>query len=135
MDNVIISRSRSHFDERGSLYFAEYPAELPFVVKRVYYICNVKSSDIVRGLHAHKKLEQVLICLGGQCEIVVDNGKDREVITLDSPDTMLIIKPCIWREIRNMSKNATLMVLASAEYNEEDYIRNYDEFLSFIGVK
>ena len=104
---------------------------LPFDVKRVYYITDISSDKIIRGNHAHKQLKQLMICLGGTCEILLDNGIDRTVVLLDNPGKILYIQPCLWREISNFSKNATLLVLASEEYSEEDYIRKYEDFKEY----
>ena len=130
--NVSVSHFNCHSDSRGDLYVAEYLNELPFLVKRVYYICNVKDEKITRGSHAHKKLRQVMICLGGRCDIIVDDGKERKTIVLDKPGKAIIIEPGVWRDMTNFSNNATLMVLASDNYNEDDYIRDYGEYLRYI---
>lgn len=122
----------SHVDSRGNLYHAEYPIDLPFVVKRIYYISNVTDSHIVRGYHAHKKLQQVIFCVGGSCDLILDDGFSRTTITLDCPNKALFLKPGMWREITNFSENATLIVLASDVYDETDYIRDYDSFKSYI---
>jgi len=133
--NVMVSDFQCHSDGRGDLFVAEYRKELPFLVKRIYYICDIKDKEIVRGLHAHKKLRQVMICLGGECSVIVDDGKKRETIVLDRPGKAIFIEPGVWREITNFSRNATLMVLASDLYDEDDYIRNYEDYLKYIGEK
>ena len=121
-------------DDRGELYVAEYSKEIPFLVRRVYYICNVKDEKVSRGFHAHKALQQVLICLGGSCEIMLDNGLERQTVLLDEPGKAIYLKPGLWREMRKFSSNATLMVFASQEYDEGDYIRDYDSFKRYKGV-
>jgi len=115
----------------GSLYVIEKQQLLPFNIKRIYYITKV-IGDAVRGNHAHKQLKQLLICLGGSCEIVLDDGKERISVLLDDPGKMLYIEPCLWREIRNTTSNATLVVFVSEEYDENDYIRDYNEFKKYV---
>lgn len=121
-----------HGDERGLLVAIEAMKDVPFEIKRIYYITDA-SANIRRGFHAHKQLKQVLICLGGSCKIMLDNGTERTDITLDSPDKGLVIESNIWREMYDFSEHATLLVLASEYYDESDYIRNYDDFLNYIG--
>ena len=135
MYNVEIKQIKCISDDRGNLYVSEYPHDLPFVVQRIYYISDVKDEIIKRGYHAHKKLEQILICLGGSCTIFLDNGKEKESIKLDSPSKALYLKPGVWREMGNFTNNATLLVLASDPYDETDYIRNYNEFKKYIEGK
>ena len=115
----------------GSLYVLEKQNELPFKIKRVYYITNVRESS-VRGKHAHKKLRQLIMCVGGSCDILLDDGSNKTTIKLDDPGKLLYILPCIWREISNFTDNATLIVFASEQYEEDDYIRNYDDFKNYI---
>jgi len=118
-------------DDRGSLISIEQSKNIPFNIKRVYYIFGTKK-NIRRGFHAHKKLKQVAICISGSCEFLLDNGKTKKTILLNSPDKGLLINDMIWREMYNFSNNCTLIVLANEYYNESDYIRNYDEFLKMV---
>ncbi|QLE78816.1 WxcM-like domain-containing protein [Francisella sp. Scap27] len=115
-------------DQRGSLVSLEENKNIPFEVKRVYYIFDTKS-DVRRGFHAHTSLEQVLVCVSGSCKILVDDGKSRENILLDSPDKGLLISGLVWREMFDFSNDCVLMVLASEYYDESDYIRCYDGYL------
>lgn len=116
-------------DERGSLVALEEDSSvIPFAVKRVYYMWNT-TSGMVRGKHAHYKLKQVLVCVSGSCDIVLDDGRERRTVRLDSPARGLFIDGFIWREMENFSQDAVLMVLASEHYEEADYIRDYDRFL------
>ncbi len=117
-----------HGDHTGSLVALEKGKDFPFAIKRVYYIWGTKQTAI-RGKHAHRKLEQVIICTSGSCDFILDNGRKKEVVHLDSPSTGLYIKNNIWREFTNFSKNCVVMVLASEHYDEQDYIRNYKDFL------
>ena len=117
-------------DAKGKLIALE-KLDLPFKVKRVYYIWDT-APNITRGKHAHLKLEQLIVCISGSCDFILDNGKSKFTVKLDSPEQGLYIKNNIWREFNNFSKNCILMVLASEEYNENDYIRNYSTFKELI---
>lgn len=114
-------------DKRGSLVAIESDRNVPFKVKRVYYIFNTKH-DVIRGFHAHIKLRQFLVCVSGSCKILLDNGKEKSEWELNSPQKGLLIKSMIWREMYDFSPDCVLMVLADDYYNEHDYIRNYEEF-------
>lgn len=111
----------------GYLVALEENRNIPFDVKRVYYTYGVESGSI-RGKHAHKELEQVLICVSGNLTVRCFDGEKFEEIDLDSESTGLYIGPMIWHEMYGYDKNTVLMVLASDYYNEEDYIRDYDKF-------
>jgi hypothetical protein len=104
---------------------------LPFAVKRVYYLYDIPSSA-KRGGHAHLNLQQVLIAISGSFDVVLDDGKRRQTITLNKPDRGLLITTKIWRELENFSSGAVCLVLASEEFSEDDYIRDYDDFLASI---
>ncbi|MBB6216423.1 dTDP-4-dehydrorhamnose 3,5-epimerase-like enzyme [Anaerosolibacter carboniphilus] len=115
----------------GFLTPIEGNKDIPFDIKRVYYLYNVPS-NIKRGLHAHKTLEQILICLNGTVDIKVSDGETEEVFQLNTPDIGLYIGPKIWREMVNFTHETVLLVLASKNYDEEDYIRDYHEFQEYI---
>lgn len=119
---------RVNGDDRGSLIALEGSHDIPFEIKRVYYIYGTEKS-VIRGRHAHKNLEQVIFCPSGSCEFILDDGHSREVVELNRPDCGLYIKNNVWREFTNFSKDCVVMVLASEHYAEDDYIRNYDEFI------
>jgi dTDP-4-dehydrorhamnose 3,5-epimerase-like enzyme len=104
-------------DERGNLTVVE--KVLPFDIKRFYYIYDVSSK---RGGHRHKKTIQALICLGGSCEIYLNNGIKEKTVVLDTPDKCLILEPQDWHTMDNFSKNAILLVFASEYYDKNDYI-------------
>ncbi|KJG02559.1 sugar 3,4-ketoisomerase [Photobacterium angustum] len=116
-------------DERGGLISLEQNKNIPFDIKRVYYIFGTKQG-VARGFHAHKDLQQVAICLKGSCRFILDNGVKRESIFLDKPNTGLFINNMMWREMHDFSEDCVLAVLASDYYDEADYIRNYDDFLA-----
>lgn len=116
-------------DDRGSLVAVEEDHNVPFNIKRVYYVYGTKSG-VSRGFHAHKKLQQVAVCVSGWCRMTLDDGTERKDIWLDSPDKGLLINKMTWREMHDFSQDCVLLVLADALYDEADYIRNYDEFLA-----
>jgi dTDP-4-dehydrorhamnose 3,5-epimerase-like enzyme len=114
-------------DSRGSLVALEAKKTIPFEIKRVYYIFDT-CAGVVRGFHAHRSLQQVAVCVTGKCRIVLDDGTEREEIWLDSPTKGLLIGDLVWREIHDFSPGCVLLVLASEHYNEDDYLRTYDDF-------
>ena len=114
-------------DGRGNLSVIEKDV-LPFDIKRVYYLYDVPSSS-TRGGHAHKELQQFLIALSGSFDVVLDNGKSRRTIILNRPDRGLLIPNGVWRELENFSSGAVCLSLVSDVFMEEDYIREYGDFL------
>lgn len=118
-------------NEVGGLSFLEAERHIPFNIRRVYYIFDVPAGSR-RGFHAHRELQQVLICIHGSCKIMMDNGTEQETVLLDNPSEGLLIENTIWREMYDFSPGAVLLVLASHYYDEADYIRDYDEFLAFV---
>lgn len=125
---------QQHGDERGQLVALEEYKDIPFQVKRVYYIYDTLEG-VRRGFHAHKCLEQILICVHGSCKILLDNGSEKKVVVLDKPYEGLYVANDMWREMYDFSSDAVLMVLASQVYDESDYIRNYEEFLKYVRDK
>lgn len=107
-------------------------AVVPFEIKRVYYLYDVPSTAS-RGGHAHKNLQQLLVALSGSFDVVLKDGLTQKTVTLNKPDKGLLINSNTWRELENFSSGAVCMVVASAVYNEEDYIRNYDDFIAYMG--
>ena len=101
---------------------------IPFEIKRVYYLYDIPS-NATRGGHSHKNLQQVLIAISGSFDVVLKDGKSTEKVTLNKPNRGLLIKNNIWRELENFSSGAVCLVLASTVYNEDDYIRDFNEFL------
>lgn len=118
-------------NETGTLSFFEAERHIPFDIRRVYYIYDVQGNSR-RGFHAHRALEQVLLCIHGSCKILLDNGKEKETVLLDKPNEGLIVENPIWREMYDFSPGAVLLVMASQYYDEADYIRDYDEFLAYL---
>ena len=121
---------QTHGDERGSLIALERDKNIPFEIRRVYYLFNT-GSDVRRGFHAHKNLTQVVIAVRGSCRFLLDNGKERISLLLDNPAEGLLIDSCVWREMHDFSEDCVLLVLASEHYDESDYIRDYQDFLNF----
>jgi hypothetical protein len=115
-------------DPRGNLSFIESNKHVPFEIKRVYYLYDVPGG-VARGGHAHKNLTQVAIALSGSFDFILDNGTEKERYTLNSPYKGLLISNNTWREMENFSSGSVCLVLASNYYTEDDYIRNYDDFL------
>lgn len=120
-----------HGDERGMLVALEEFGDIPFRIKRVYYMYDT-AEGVVRGHHAHRSLEQILICIHGSCKIRLDNGLEKKIIPLEKPYEGLYVAHNMWHEMYDFSSDAVLMVLASEVYKAEDYIRDYDEFLRFV---
>jgi dTDP-4-dehydrorhamnose 3,5-epimerase-like enzyme len=115
-------------DRRGDLTFIEGQRHIPFLIKRVYYLYNVPT-DSNRGGHAHKNLEQVIICISGSFEIHINDGNADKKFILNQASNGLYLCPMIWREIRNFTPNTVCLVLASDFFDESDYYRCYDDFL------
>lgn len=122
---------RRRTNPAGSLSFVEADRDVPFPIKRVYYLYEVPGNER-RGFHAHKALEQCLICVHGSCTILLDDGREKETVVLDDPSEGLYVGPSTWREMYDFSPGAVLLVLASEYYDESDYIRDYQTFLNYI---
>lgn len=120
-----------HHQPSGSnLVALEGQKNIPFDVKRVYYIYDLQKAS-QRGAHAHHKSHQLMVCLKGQCSVLLDNGQKAESIQLTNPNKGLMLYPYMWHEMSNFSTDCVLLVLADTHYNEKDYIRDYDEFMRY----
>lgn len=117
-------------DPRGNLTPIEGGGDIPFDIKRVYYLYDVPSGES-RGGHAHKELRQLIIAANGSFTITLDDGENKKAITLNRPYQGLLIVPGIWRDLDDFSSGAVMMCLASEHYVESDYIRDYDDFLKY----
>jgi dTDP-4-dehydrorhamnose 3,5-epimerase-like enzyme len=117
-------------DGRGSLVSIEAHKTIPFSIERVYYLTNLNGHS--RGFHAHKKLQQLVVCVHGSCRFVLDDGKRRESVVLDNPFTALLVGNMVWREMSDFKNDCVIMVLANAYYDESDYIRDYEAFLECV---
>ncbi|PLC05768.1 hypothetical protein CY658_01515 [Variovorax sp. RO1] len=116
-------------DPRGNLTFIEGGRHIPFDVQRVYYLYDVPAGE-ARGGHAHHQLQQLIIAVAGSFDVVLDNGYERRTVTCNRPFQGIFMKSLVWRELNNFSSGAVCLVLASMRYEESDYIRNYEEFIS-----
>ena len=116
-------------DSRGNLTFIEEESQIPFAIKRVYYLYDVPAGS-ERGGHAHIALNQIIIALAGSFDVELDDGKTRKTFSLNRPYEGLYVCPGIWRELKNFSSGSVCLVLASNLYSEDDYYRDYDQFIS-----
>lgn len=128
MFNCALIKFKEVRDKYGHLTPIEEKVDIPFEIKRVYYITKVEQG-VERGFHSHRKLHQVLICLNGSVKIRLKDPDCQEVVELNNPSLGLYIGPYVWREMFDFSEESVLLVLASDYYDEDDYIRNYDFYL------
>lgn len=120
-------------DPRGNLTFIENQGQIPFDIKRVFYLYDVPTAES-RGAHAHRALYQFMVCLSGSFEVALDSGKDRSRVRLNRPWQGLLVPPMIWAAEENFDPGTVCLVLASELYQASDYIRDYVEFLRTVGV-
>lgn len=121
-------------DERGHLVVVEGNKNIPFEIKRIFYIYG-SDKDVVRGQHANRLSEFVLINISGRCDVFVDDGEKQETIVLDKPHQGIYLNKMVWKNMLNFSKDAILLVLSNKYYNSEEYIRDYEEFKKIIREK
>lgn len=114
----------------GNITIVENQEGIPFNVQRVYYLYDIPNGS-TRGGHAHKELFQLIVAASGSFEVILDDGKFKRTFFLNRPNYGLLVPPGLWRELVNFSSGSILMVLASLKYDEDDYIRLYDDFLDF----
>lgn len=119
-----------HNNKNGNISFIENNREVPFQVKRVFYLYNVPDGES-RGAHAHKDLKELIVAANGCFDITLDDGTYKETYSLNRPYHGLLVAPGIWRVINNFSLGSVCLVLASDEYSEDDYIRNYHKYLAY----
>ncbi len=129
--DIKLIQLQSHGDDRGSLVSLEEQKNIPFPIKRVYYVFNTKDK-VRRGYHAHKKLKQLAIVVKGSCRFLLDDGNEKIEVLLDNPAQGLYIESFVWREMFDFSEDCVLMVLADSIYDEADYVRDYEEFTKMI---
>lgn len=121
-----------HGDERGMLVALEELRDIPFKIKRVYFVYDTQAG-VMRGKHAHKSLEEILVCIHGSCRVRLDNGHgETKEVNLERPYEGLYVGHAMWREMYDFSPDAVLLVFAGELYDPDDYIRDYDEFLRFV---
>ncbi|WP_105636306.1 sugar 3,4-ketoisomerase [Cronobacter dublinensis] len=125
--NIQIIPLQKHGDARGSLIALEEQKNVPFSIKRVYYMFDTQEG-VRRGFHAHKQLMQLAVAVRGSCKFLLDDGVSQEVISLDDPSQGLLIEKMVWHEMFDYSDDCVLMVLADDLYDESDYIRDYSLF-------
>lgn len=118
-------------EPRGSLSYGQYDEQLPFIPKRYFIVFDVPAGE-VRGHHAHRNVSQALVCVKGSCVVAVDDGRNRDEIVLDRPDAGVYIPPLVWATQQKFSGDAVLLVLSSEGYDPNEYIRDYDEFISMV---
>ncbi len=121
-------------DDRGSLIALEASRQIPFDIKRVFYIYGTQQG-VPRGNHSHYKTKQFLIAVNGSCKVTLDNGKNKEVFELDKPNLGLFQDALVWGIMHDFSEDCVLMVLADEYYETSDYIRDYDKFLKVANEK
>ena len=131
MDNLLLNITTHGNSKTGDLSFFESNKDIPFEIKRIYYTYNVPVGT-KRGMHAHKKLQQIIWCPYGEIEVVIDNGEDKESYLLNSPEKTLLVLKGYWRDMYWKKEGSVLCVAASDYYKEDDYIRNYDEFKKYV---
>jgi len=131
MKNLLINIRTRGNNEFGFLSFFEDSKDITFEIKRIYYTYKVPI-DTKRGMHAHKKLQQALWCPYGKIEVILDNGKEKTSYLLDSPEKSLLVPEGYWHDMYWRKEDSVLCVAASDYYDEEDYIRDYDQFLNFV---
>ena len=129
-DCTIVELDKHHEDRRGNLTVVENGVTLPFDVKRVYYLYDIPGGE-GRGAHAHRKLEQLIIAVSGSFTVTLDDGNCKRSFVLNRPYQGLYVKPGLWRDLVDFSSGAVCMVLASEVYQQEDYIRDYSDFIEF----
>ena len=121
-------------DERGQLVVVEGMKEVPFEIKRIFYIYG-SDATVVRGQHANRETEFLLVNVGGSSKVRVDNGTESEVIVLDKPGMGLYLPPMLWKDMYDFSPDSILLVLASRHYDGQEYIRDYQEYLKEMNVE
>jgi len=129
-DCTMVELDRHHSERNGNLTVVENGVTLPFDVKRAYYIYDVPGGES-RGAHAHRELEQLIVAASGSFTVKLDDGVSKRSFFLNRPYQGLYVKPGLWRDLEDFSSGAVCMVLASDVYRQEDYIRDYNEFIDF----
>lgn len=132
IDNVELITFPEKGDEKGLLVVIEGNKELPFNINRIFYIYQT-DTDIVRGKHANKKSKFLLVSISGTCKVLVDNGKEKDIVNLDKPNIGLFLNNMVWKDMYDFSQDCVLLVLSNEKYNTEEYINDYQEFLKLVG--
>ena len=129
-DCHLIELDKHHSDRKGNLSVVESYKDVPFCVKRVYYLYDIPGGEN-RGGHAHKALYQLVVAVSGSFSVTLDDGNDKKAFVLNRPYQGLFVVPGIWRTLDDFSSGSVCLVLASEIYDESDYIRNYNEFINY----
>lgn len=129
--NIELVPLQVYGDSRGSLIALEDHRNVPFDIRRIYYLFGTLEG-VSRGFHAHKALRQMAIAVRGSCQFLLDDGREKHTLTLADPTVGLMLEPMVWHEMHQFSEDCVLIVLADEHYDESDYIRNYDDFLKQI---
>jgi dTDP-4-dehydrorhamnose 3,5-epimerase-like enzyme len=116
----------------GILSIAEGMRNIPFEIKRIFYIYGLSYPQAQRGFHAHKELEQALFCLNGSCKLLLNDGTNQQNFSLDDPNQGIYVGPKVWLQLFEFSNDCIILVFASDYFKESDYIRDYDEFIKFL---
>lgn len=128
-DCVILPLSKIH-NRAGNITIIQGKKDIPFEVKRIYYLYDIPGGED-RGGHAHKELHQLIVAASGSFNVMLDDGQNKKIVTLNRPNYGLMVVPGIWRELFEFSSGAICLVLASHKYDNNDYIRNYEQFINF----
>ena len=128
-DCVILPLNKIH-NRAGNITIVEGQTNIPFGVRRIYYLYDIPGGED-RGGHAHKALHQLIVAASGSFHVLLDDGQNKKIVMLNRPDYGLMVVPGIWRELFEFSSGAICLVLASQKYDQEDYIRQYDQFIGF----
>jgi hypothetical protein len=128
--DCVIMLFRKIHNRAGNITIVEGQKDVPFDVRRIYYLYDIPGGEN-RGGHAHKELSQLIVAASGSFNVLLDDGQNKKIATLNRPDYGLMVVPGIWRELFEFSSGAICLVLASHKYDENDYIRNYDQFIKF----
>ena len=130
---VILPLNKIH-NRAGNITIVEGQTNVPFDVKRIYYLYDIPGGED-RGGHAHKELKQLIVAASGSFDVLLDDGINKKVVTLNRPNYGLLVVPGIWRELMEFSSGAICLVLASEIYSEEDYLRSYNDYSTWRSLK
>lgn len=128
--NCSVIELDKHHSDVGNITVIENNKEIPFDVRRTYYLYDVPGGE-ERGGHAHKELQQLIVAVSGSFDVMLDDGNVKRTVTLNRPYQGLLVVPGLWRELNNFSSGSICLVLASHKYDESDYIRNYEEYIKY----
>lgn len=128
IENIRVVEFQTLANPSGNLVVVESDRSLPFPIKRLFYVHGVPAGE-TRGRHAHRKCQQMISCVSGKCEVIVDDGTNRKALTLSTPNQAIYLPPLVWAEQKYCVENTVILVLTDQYYDESDYIRDYPEFI------